>query len=275
MNLQKEYSYTNYRQIWRLLPTETGKLIIEERDVDSKQVYFSCLVTLSGKKIFNAIQLEEKFWIGIETIHNDIIFFHRFLKPDMPGHKEIIAFDIPSQKVIWQNPEYSFLFILENKIYCFQQLFEGKKYFALDCGSGIIVEELGNNSEKINSLHEMVLRMQSFEDYIFPEILNADEEKTKRIQEILNYLRNDIVFTGPVEYALFSNLLLFTAHEVLKNGKMKNVFRAIDLNSTRVLLEKLVFAETEMFISDSFFIKNNQLFLLTEKTGLVVYTLKS
>lgn len=274
MNLQKEYSYTNNRQIWRLLPTKGGKIIIEERNIDSKEVYFSCLDISSGKQIFNAIQLEEKFWIGIETIYNDIIFFHSFLKPDMPGHKGITAFDIPSQKVIWQNPEYSFLFIFEEKIYCYQQNFEGKNYFAIDAATGILLEEFGNNPEKINSLKDEASRSQLFNDYIFPEVLNINEEGTKRIKEILNSLRNEIVLTGPVEYVLYSNFLLFTAHEVLQDGKMKNVFRVIDLNSGEILLEQPIFAQTDVFIPDSFFIKNNLLFLLIEKTGLVVYSFK-
>src|SRR3990172_2522578 len=274
MNLQKEYSYTNNRQIWRLLPTETSKIIIEERDVDTKEVYFSCLDIASGEKIFNAIQLEEKFWIGIETIQNDIIFFHRFLKPDMRGHRGIIAFDISTKKVAWENPEYSFLFILDNKIYCCQQFFDGKKFFSLDSSSGKLVEELGSDSERINYLQEKALGQQSFEDYIFPEVLNVNEKGTKRIKEILNSLKNEIVLTGPVEYTLYSSFLLFTANEVLQDGKMKNVFRAIDLNSGKILLEQSIFAKTDVFITDSFFIKSRLLFLLIGKTGLVVYSFK-
>ncbi len=149
MKIKKKYSYTNNRQIWRLLPTSTGKLIIEDRDTQNKEVFFNCLEINSGKKIFANLQLEEKFWIGIETIFEDIIIFHKFAKPDMPGHSSIIAFDINSQKVIWQNEDLTFLFVHDQNIFVYKQRFEDRLYFSLNISSGEIIEEIGNDASDI------------------------------------------------------------------------------------------------------------------------------
>ena len=102
MKIKKKYSFTNKRQIFKVLPTDSGKIVIEERDIEKKQAYFNCLRIDSGKKIFKSLQLDEKFWIGIDTIHKDIIYFHKFVKPDLPQHNGIIAFDINSEKTIWE-----------------------------------------------------------------------------------------------------------------------------------------------------------------------------
>jgi hypothetical protein len=110
MKIKKLYEFTHKRQLWRILPTNTGKLLIEERDTQLKEAYFNCLEIDKGKKIFENIQLEEKFWIGIESVYRDIIFFHKYLKPDMPAHKGIIAFDINSASILWENMDYNFLF---------------------------------------------------------------------------------------------------------------------------------------------------------------------
>ena len=76
MKLEENYSLTNKRSIWRLIPS--GKnLLIEERDEKNKQVYFSCIEINSGRKILNDYQLEEKFWVGVEDFDGETIFFHR------------------------------------------------------------------------------------------------------------------------------------------------------------------------------------------------------
>ena len=62
MVIKHNYSFSNNRQIWRLIPTETGKIVIEERDTENKEVFFNCLDISSGEKIFSEFQLEEKFW---------------------------------------------------------------------------------------------------------------------------------------------------------------------------------------------------------------------
>jgi len=40
MKLKKKYIHNSNRQIFRLIPTGTDKIIIEERDADKKQAYF-------------------------------------------------------------------------------------------------------------------------------------------------------------------------------------------------------------------------------------------
>jgi hypothetical protein len=114
MKLNHFYSFTNNRQIWRLIPAGEY-LIIEERHPANKEVFFSCINPNDGTAIFRNYQTEEKFWIGVEAVHNDVIYFHKFSKPDMPGHKEIIAFDLHTRKILWSTSEYSFLLLLKIK----------------------------------------------------------------------------------------------------------------------------------------------------------------
>ena len=71
MKIKKKYVHNNKRQIFRLLPTDNDKLVIEERDIEKKQAYFNCLNITNGKKFFKNLQLDEKFWIGIEAVQND------------------------------------------------------------------------------------------------------------------------------------------------------------------------------------------------------------
>ena len=231
MKIKKKYTHDNGRPIWRILPTETGKLIIEEREKDNKQVYFNCLNIESGKKIFKNFQLEEKFWIGIEALYNDVIYFHKFVKPDMPQHVGIIAMDLNEKKILWENVNNSFLFIWKEKVYAYQQMFEGRKYFSIDYKTGNLLEDFGDDAGKINELKKELDESDAYAGYHFPISYNSNISTPANLKEIFQKLRIDFTFSGNIEYVLKNNLLLFNFHIVNSEGNLINRFKALDLSS--------------------------------------------
>ena len=270
MKIKKKYSFTNKRQIWRLLPTTTGKLVIEDRDTQNKEVFFNCIDINSGKKIFANFQLDEKFWIGIETIFEDIIIFHKFAKADMPGHSTIIAFDINSQEVLWQNEDLTFLFTHENKVYGYKQRFEDRIFYSINIYTGEVIEELGNDAGSINSIREKSLTSnQMYEGYNFPEIFDPKQNSTKSNQ-FINKFKIDNVITGNIDCVELPGILLFNCHSVKSDGQLKNVFYAVDIEREKIILEEVLDQSTSVFIPDSFFIKDDLIFLLIDKVKLLV-----
>ena len=195
MKIKKKYSFKSKRQIWRIIPTETNKLIIEEREPDKKQVYFNCFHTDSGKKIFKDFQLDEKFWVGIETVYNDVIFFHKYLKPDMPGHKGIIAFEIANEKIKWENKDLTFLFPIDDMIYTYAQMFEGRNHFALNYKTGEVVKALGSDPSTISELREKFIENENSKDYLFPNIYFDDSNDFEDLVSFFQKLKNKILIS--------------------------------------------------------------------------------
>jgi len=271
MKIKKNYLYDNRKQIWRLIPTDTKKLVIEERDIEKKQVYFSCIHSETGKKIFKNFQLDEKFWIGIETIYKDVIYFHKFVKPDMPQHKGIIAFDLNKQKVLWQNDEQNFLFVYDDKLYCYKQNFESRNYFILNYATGRVAEDIGDYVEKINELRTKAKNSDDYSSYHFPQTFYPQSQINEKIDSTLSNLRNEYVISGNIEYIVLNNLLLFNFHEAAEAGFLRNVFKAVDLSTGKYILEEVLMSKTTAYVPDSFFVKDDLLFLLIEKTRLGVY----
>ncbi len=271
MKLKKKYKFDNKRQIWRVIPTNEGKLILEEREPEKKQVYFHCLSLDSGKKLLSNFQLDDKFWVGIEAVKDDVIFFHKFAKPDMPKHRGIIAFDLSKNKVIWQNPELVFLFILENKIYVYKEKFEGRNFYSINSTSGEIIDDLGNDYERINNLRSESSNKENNDGYIFPEAFDENFELKNRVGDFIKSLRNDFVISGKIEYISVNDLLMLSFHSVNSKGTLDNIFKAVDLSNGKFILEEVINKETSLFLTDSFFIKDDLLFLLFGKTRLVVY----
>ncbi len=271
MKLKKNYHFDNKRQIWRIIPTEEGKLIIEERELENKQTYFHCLSLDSGKKLLNSFQLDDKFWVGIEAVQDDIIFFHKFAKPDMPKHRGIFAYDVLKKELVWQNPELIFLFIFDYKLYAYKEKFEGRNYYCLNSINGEILEDIGENYEQVNNLRSESMVNESNNSYLFPETFESDSSDQNPASEFIKTLRNDFVISGKVEFIIKNHLLMMSFHEANSRGSLTNLFKAVDLSTGKYILEEVINKETSLFLTDSFFVKDELLFLLFGKTRLVVY----
>ncbi|MEO8231541.1 MAG: DUF4905 domain-containing protein [Ignavibacteriota bacterium] len=271
MKLKNLYKHDNKKQIWRILPTANKKLVIEERDASTKEVFFNCLEIESGKKNFKDFQLDEKSWIGIESIYNDIIFFHAYGKPDMPAHKSIIAFDIKSQTILWLNDSYVFAFVFDGKVYCYQQRFESRVFFALDYLTGNVIEDMGNDALTINNLKEKSEEEFYEQNYFFPEYFNRNSPVENEGQNYLSNVLTKNVIKGEISYLKFKDLLLFSYHEVSKSNTINNIFVVVDLSKNKIILKEILDKSLSSLMPESFFVKNEFLFLIVDKTKLLVY----
>jgi len=271
MKLKKQYRFDNKRQIWRIIPTNEGKLVLEEREPEKKQAYFHCLSLDSGKKILSNFQLDDKFWVGIEAVKEDTIFFHKFAKPDMPKHRGIIAFDLKAKELTWQNPEFIFLFLLDDNIFTYKEKFEGRNYFSINSANGEIIEDIGSDHERINNLRNEASKKEASDGYFFPGVIDENIEPESRVGDYIKSLRNDFVISGRIEYVSLNDLLLLSFHVANSKGSLDNIFKAVDLSNGKFILEEVINKETSLFLTDSFFVKDDLLFLLFGKTRLVVY----
>lgn len=271
MKLKKLYTHNNEKQIWRILPTSNRKVVIEERDVNTKEVFFSAIEIDTGKKIFNEYQFDDKNWMGIEAINNDLIFFHSYGNPEMPTHKNIIAFDLLTQSILWQNDKYVFSFLYDDKIYCYQQRFESRKFYTLNCFTGEVIEELNDDVSALNALKEKSLEDFEKQNYLFPEYFNRNEIPLQNYQKYLVQILENNVIKGDISYLIFNNLLIFNYHQVNDEGTLDNIIVAVDLDQNRILLKDILDKNLVNLMPESFFIKDNFLFLIVDKTKLLVY----
>lgn len=275
MKLKKKYRFDNKRQIWRIIPTNSGKLVIEERESEKKQVYFHCIELTSGKKILQDFQLDDKFWVGIESVKDDYIYFHKFAKPDMPKHKGIFAFDIKTKKIFWENSNLTFQFMFRDKMYAYVEEFGGKKFFALNLQNGTVEDELGDNPLLINELRDQSIADNIPAGYLFPEVFSSDSLIENNTFDLISSLKTDFMISGQIEYLLKNGLLMMSFHTVNEKGKLNNIFKAVDLSGRKYILEEVLNKDTSLFYTDSFFVKDDFLFLLFGKTRLEVYNIIS
>ncbi len=267
MNLYRNYTYSNKRQIWRIIPAGPDKLVIEERDPETREVFFSCIDMNSGKIILENLQFDEKFWVGVEEVYKDVIFFHKYQKPDLPGHADIIAYDINKKEELWHSDEYLFSLVYDNKIYCFRNFYESKKYYQLDYYTGELISELSDDFNQIGHLKDL-RESEVYKNYRFPEVYNHSGNE---IDSIIEGLRSELLISGKIDYFVTRDLLLLSYHTILNDGKLQNNFRALDIKSKMVIFDEILNKEITNYIPDSFFLINDLVFLLKEKETLFVF----
>lgn len=271
MKLSKHLFYSSGKQIWRLIISDTEKLIIENRDMKSKEVFFNCFDLNSAEKIFKDFQLDDKHWVGIDAVYNNVIYFHKFPKPDMPSHKEIIALDVSTQEILWTNEDLTFSFVHNEKVYGFTQGFEDRHFRALDYRTGVLLDDLQTDNAKINSIRSAAEKQIDWSVYSYPGKFSGDDERKKSI--IDKYIGKSKT-EGDVEFAISKDLLLFNFHTVNNDNLFTNNFYAIDINSEKIILNETLNKNAPSLFNDSFFIYKNFLFLLKEKNEVLIFTME-
>lgn len=268
MSITKIISHNRNRQIWRLFTTDEGYLVIEEREVHDRRVVFTCIDFRRGKYLFENLALEEKYWAGIEAVHNGIIFFHGFVKPDMPLHKGIIALDIKTARELWKNEDYTFAFVMNNDIYCYNQMFEGKEFFVLDAHTGEIKKRLGESHLEINQLKAEADILNAQTDMLFP-VTPGSREDTGTGSIIGNYL-SALRLEGIAEYIITSDYFFCAVNESSPVGYNTEFF-VLSRKTGKVALSERINKDIRLLAIDNFFIKGNYLFLLREKKIIEIY----
>ncbi|MBM4175067.1 MAG: DUF4905 domain-containing protein [Ignavibacteria bacterium] len=273
MIIKKLFSYFKGRQIWRIQISEMDSLIIEERDIINKKVFFSCIDKITGKTNWADKKfLDEDFWIGIEAIYRDTLFLHLFEKPDMPKHKQIIAVDLNTAKVKWINKDLTFDSISNNKVLAYIQKFEGRDFFLIDYSTGDVIESLGSDSSSAEMFRQSV-GDELGNNFLFPSFLTDEGKYTKLNQSVLKVI-GDTKYFGKIEFIEYENLFLFNYYEKNHEASLTNWLCIFDLQSQTVLLKEILNSSSPAPVPDSFFIHGDLVYFVKDKKELVAYLLQ-
>ena len=172
-SLTPRWSYACEGILWRMLFSKRGRLLGEARNPETKRATFFCLNERDGEPFWKDKSFAEPWWIGIEDITDDFIFFHTFIKPDMPQHAGVIACSVSDGGELWKESRYTFIHAENDKVYVSKEGFEDIRYYALENESGKILEDLGNDAGIINHFRSEELDAARYADYRYPSPFHA------------------------------------------------------------------------------------------------------
>jgi hypothetical protein len=152
-------------------------------------------------------------------------------------------------------------------------MFEGRNHFAVDCKTGEVLESFGSDLSKISELREQFIEYENSKDFLFPNIYSDDSSDFEELKSFFQVIKNKNLISGRIEFIHMDSMLIFSYHSINSKDSMNIFLHAVDLTTGNYILEEILVKETKLFLSDSFFVKGNLLFVLFGKSKLNVYEL--
>lgn len=230
--------------LWRIMFSHNGRVVIEDRNTEEKSATFSCLDSTTGYILWKEKVLGEQWWIGLDGITKDRLYLHGFKKPDMPENKNIIAVDLNSGEILWQNNESTFFAIQSPFVFGYKDLFERRVFYKINESNGETVEELPSLPENIdpNTQYERI-------DFTFPQAIPESEI------ELWDIVRNEQEYTA-VEHIVIGKYFLFNVYSkhADPSKELKNTFYIIDSSTKKKVYSDVLNEFTQYAVPDSFFV---------------------
>lgn len=275
--LKPAWSYTAPGLVWRLLLSDSGICVGESRDQLKKEVSFFALNARSGQVLWDKRVFDELWWIGIEAVTKDVLLLHKYVQPDRPEHKGIVALGLATGKQIWVNADVAYWFSHGEKIYAYRTLFERRVGYELDVQTGELLREYSEDLEVLMSLRRSALSESSLEGFLFPQIATASETDP-RIASCLRKEVSNLSLRGDIEYVQWGDLLLFNYH--LQSGTqsqeallLENQFHIIDLRNGEKRFSEVLSHKSRAPVPDSFFVKDGIVFFVKDQRTLTAIPL--
>lgn len=260
--------------LWRVLFSGDGRILGEARDLEAKRSWFFCAREEDGGLLWNDLRMEEPWWVGIEDVADGRFYLHGFRKPDMPQHLGIFAHDLDDGKELWRNEELAFLFAFDGSVYAAQERFNGLHVLRLSEEDGSVVEELGQQNERVATMRAMI-NERAFTGYRYPEPFGETHPEFEALgTRVFAEAPPDRV-TGNCDVWREDALLVMAWHEALpqKRGRYRQLLTAMHAGTGSPLFRDVIVEDAQGPGVDSFFAKDQRLYYVKNYRYLTAHDL--
>jgi outer membrane protein assembly factor BamB len=247
---------------------ENGLLIGEDRNLEKKLALFFCVDAVSGNMLWNNLSLDEPWWVGVEAVERDVVFFHRYAQPELPEHKSIEARNCRTGKLLWVNPDLIFWFALDDKVYANKNFFEKRVTYCLDAATGTV---LGECSEVTKEYAEAYKRKQDTAVQ-YPVPTDVVEE-SDAVGAALKKQWNDRLVINSLEtirIGEYDVVGFYTNEKTSKDtADYSTHFEIIRSNDQHVAYSKILSEHLPIATPDLFFVVKNIVYCIDHQTTIL------
>lgn len=273
--IKPEWVFNQNGNLWKFVFGGKEFIAGETRDLENKKLYLFTIEIQSGKKLLSNFMFEEgNYWISIEGASQSILYLHRFEKPELPYHKNIIALDLETGKKLWENEEFQYFFSTEEKLFGIKQMFEKSDLAEINITDGKVIRQI--TEEEYPGILE--LKRKSDED-LYTEYYDYPKSVAQYPPDDIagNIIHQTVTNTeGDVEYILKGDKLFFNYYKPaeidvkdITRKYFRNVFCVFDVTTGEKLYEDVLNKRSSFNVPDNFFCKENFLYYLREKKDIV------
>ena len=122
--------------IWKIKLDDDAQQMAFEVRTTNKKVLFYAYDFKYQKMLIQNYAFDESWLLGLDHLQNGIAYFHGFESEFSPVHKGIIAFDLSTKKVVWQNFSIAINEYAKEGIVVFDPKLFPRKYELIDYSNG-------------------------------------------------------------------------------------------------------------------------------------------
>ncbi len=246
-------------------------MIGEERRIDQKKAIFFCLDCQNGQELWQHASPGDAWWIGIEAVYRDTVFFHGFANPNLPLHRGIIALDMLTGKKLWEEKELEFVGVRDDSVVGSQETSAGRSFVVLDRRTGTRrtdQEAAGLRAQSLN-------RGESEGEVKFPVPL--DQSDAQVVAAIKGSAETGAL-AGPVEVVEEKGFVVFDHHEASTTGTdrsplFSSMIAVVERATGTLLYRDTVSNAVAAVIPELFFVQHDMLYYIKERQTLIAVRL--
>jgi hypothetical protein len=229
-------------------------LFVEVRDQHNKVVEFSIVDANSGTFLREHIQFEEKWWIQLQDVRMNVVLLKLYAEPSGPEKVSAIAYDFETDQMVWWKNSFLVKSVSGNAV----------------CGDDTTGSEvfLSFTSGEPLSAREVLPLVRNF-SVLTPLQYN---ENSGHFQTMKFFLESKAGLSPVymVEYLEYRQFVIMSTYADTKG--LANFLIVFDSDGNLILKETL--GENLKGIGlDTFFIANDRLFFVRNKSELVSYNM--
>ncbi len=267
--LTPAWRYTSSGLVWRVVPTASGKIVGEARDIQKKLVSFFCVNLRTGEVLWDEARFGERWWIGIEAVSHDTLLLHKYATPDLPEHRALIAVDILTGSELWRNEEVRFDHLEPETVAVTRTGASGSEELRLDYRTGEVSARNGADSNVLVATGPTV----EFPTPLYT--LEGDEPAHILLRRNCNPERA----VYPFDCLELDSLLVCNYHERLaettdERPRMRSILMVMAKDSGDVLFTDVMVKEAWTVVPEAFFVCEGMLIYIHERTTLTAIELQ-
>ncbi|HEX7367282.1 MAG TPA: DUF4905 domain-containing protein [Pelobium sp.] len=228
--------------IWKIILDENGDIIVWECRTQDKKVFFYAYDFKNEKTLLHNFKFDDSWELSINTVKNGILYFNGHESDFSPVQKGLLAFDLQSQKIIWQNFSISAQIFTASGIIVFDTKILPRKYKLLDFNTGALLNDVETK--------DLTILIPLGNKIFLPTITGGKDMLNTRYQLIIK----DLAISSWYQ----------------QNNGANDQYLKVEKNG-EILLEEIINLQIQKMSFDTFFVWHNRLVYIKNKTEIVSY----
>lgn len=257
------WEYHSEAAIWRVYPTGSTWIAGEERDTEKKRATFFCLNRLTGEVAWSG-QLLSDWWVGVEAVTEGVMILHGFATPDMPMHKGITVVDLPTGKLLWEQPDFTFEALGEDAVVGSLGPHGRKRYTAMEVRSGRVLRQWDDE--------DAPMAPEQASGFFPPSVtfpVTSMDAGTVIPPVVQNVLREK---SGPVSWIQTGPVVVLSFQQMHSGDRTGQAISVVNEEGEEVFHDAIA---ADLFVPDAFLVQDEMLYYVRAGKDLVAVNLET